>query len=123
MVTFRYFFVRKVMLVKYSYAFIALPGGFGTMDEIFETATLIQTGKISKFPLVLMGMDYWGPLVDFVRDTMLGQGTIGAGDIQNILLTDDPEEAALKVREYGLKHLGLREKPRGKPMGWLFERR
>ncbi|MHC4976113.1 MAG: LOG family protein [Planctomycetota bacterium] len=122
-VTFKYFFVRKVMLVKYSYAFIALPGGFGTMDEIFETATLIQTGKISRFPLVLMGREYWAPLIDFVRETMLEEGTIGAEDIQNVLITDDPDEAALKVREYGMKHLGLKEKPPKKPLGWLLEER
>ncbi|MFG0257909.1 MAG: TIGR00730 family Rossman fold protein [Phycisphaerales bacterium JB043] len=122
-VTFKYFFVRKVMLVKYSYAFIALPGGFGTMDEIFETATLIQTGKIERFPLVLMGTKYWGPLIDFVRETMLEEGTIGAEDIQNVLITDDPEEAALKVREYGMKHLGLKEKGPRRPLGWLFEKR
>src|SRR5437667_4900201 len=66
-ITFRHFFVRKVMLIKYSYAFIALPGGFGTLDEIFETATLIQTGKIFEFPVVLVGTEYWRPLVEFVR--------------------------------------------------------
>src|SRR5262249_31451557 len=63
-ITFRYFFVRKVMLIKYSYAFITMPGGFGTLDEVFETATLIQTRKIRDFPLVLMGRDYWQPLLD-----------------------------------------------------------
>ena len=66
-ITFRYFFVRKVMLVKYSYAFIALPGGFGTLDEMFEVAVLIQTGKIKRFPIVLIGRDYWEPLIEFLR--------------------------------------------------------
>jgi uncharacterized protein (TIGR00730 family) len=70
-ITFRYFFVRKLMLVKYSYAFVALPGGFGTLDEIFETATLIQTRKILDFPLVLMGRDYWQPLLDFMESRLL----------------------------------------------------
>src|SRR5712691_750720 len=67
-ITFRHFYVRKVMLVKYSYAFIALPGGFGTLDEIFETAVLIQTGKIREFPLVIMGREFWQPLLDFMRE-------------------------------------------------------
>jgi uncharacterized protein (TIGR00730 family) len=70
-IEFRYFFVRKVMLTKYSYAFIAMPGGFGTLDEIFETATLVQTGKIRRFPIVLVGIDFWGPLMDHIRDTVM----------------------------------------------------
>jgi len=119
-VTFRYFFVRKVMLVKYSCAFIACPGGFGTMDEIFETATLIQTGKISRFPIVMMGVDYWRPLIDFVRETMLEEGTISPGDMTGVLVTDDPEEAAVKIRKYAQLHLGIRyAKP---PRWWLGER-
>jgi uncharacterized protein (TIGR00730 family) len=71
---FRYFFVRKVMLVKYSYDFVVLPGGFGTLDEIFETATLIQTGKIRRFPVVVMGKEYWQPLLDFIEGTMIPRG-------------------------------------------------
>jgi uncharacterized protein (TIGR00730 family) len=90
---FRYFFVRKVMLVKYSYAFIALPGGMGTLDEIFETATLIQTGKILDFPLVLMGIDYWKPLLEFMRKTMVPAGTIDQKDFDRIFVTDSPETA------------------------------
>jgi uncharacterized protein (TIGR00730 family) len=90
---FRYFFVRKVMLVKYSYAFVVLPGGFGTMDEIFECATLIQTGKIQSFPLILMGTEYWQPLRDFLAQRMIPEGTILPSDLDRILFTDSPHEA------------------------------
>jgi uncharacterized protein (TIGR00730 family) len=92
-IDFRYFFVRKVMLVKYSYAFIVLPGGFGTMDEVFETATLIQTDKIADFPLVLMGRDYWQPLLGFMRENMVDAGTISPEDPDRFFVTDSPEEA------------------------------
>ena len=92
-VEFRYFFVRKVMLIKYSYAFFAMPGGFGTMDEIFEVATLMQTGKIDPFPCVLMGTSYWRPLVDFIRESMLAEGTISSDENLPLLLTDDFDEA------------------------------
>ena len=97
-ITFRYFFVRKVMLVKYSVAFVALPGGFGTLDEIFETATLIQTGKISNFPLVLVGVDYWRPLLAFLEDTMLRAGAIERADLERIVLTDDLDEVLERIR-------------------------
>ena len=92
-VEFPHFFVRKVMLVKYSYAFIALPGGFGTLDEIFETVVLIQTGKIQHFPVVLMGSDYWTPLLTFVRDTMLPARTLSPEDPGILTVTDDPAQA------------------------------
>lgn len=97
--TFRYFFVRKVLLIKYSYAFIALPGGYGTMDEIFETATLIQTAKIKDFPLVFMGVDYWKPLIDYIHRKMVAEGTIDVKDLERILLTDSPEEVATHIHQ------------------------
>jgi uncharacterized protein (TIGR00730 family) len=96
-VEFRYFFVRKVMLVKYSYAFVVLPGGFGTMDELFEAATLIQTKKIEDFPLVLMGVDYWTPMLEFLRTSMVREGTIDPADLDRILLTDDVADAIAHV--------------------------
>ncbi len=107
-VTFRYFFIRKVMLVKYSYAFVALPGGFGTMDELFETATLIQTRKIQNFPLVLMGMDYWHPLVEFLRKTMVPENTIDDTDLNQLILTDSVDEAVARIRTAALKEFGLK---------------
>lgn len=90
---FQHFFVRKVMLVRYSQAFIILPGGFGTMDEVFETATLIQTGKIRRFPIVLMGRDYWTDLLGFLRNRMVASGTIGARDLDEVPICDSPAEA------------------------------
>ena len=98
MIEFRYFFVRKVMLVKYSIGFVTMPGGFGTLDEIFETATLMQTGKIRGFPLVLMGTDYWQPLVDFVLGTMIPEGTISRSDLDALTITDDPLEAVAALQ-------------------------
>lgn len=108
MVLFRQFFVRKVMLVKYSYAFVCMPGGVGTMDEIFEAVTLIQTGKIKDFPLILMGTDYWEPLLAFMEESMLSEGTIDQGDIDRLILTDDPSTAAAIIREAALRKFGLR---------------
>lgn len=105
--TFHYFFVRKVMLLKYSHAFILLPGGFGTMDEIFETATLMQTGKICDFPVVAMGKDYWQKLGPFLQDTMVKHGTIDQNDLDlwYARITDEPSEALdiIKARLAGEK--------------------
>jgi uncharacterized protein (TIGR00730 family) len=117
---FRYFFVRKVMLVKYSYGFVVLPGGFGTMDEIFETATLLQTGKIATFPLVLMGREYWQPLVDFLRETMVARGTVSAADLDLIQLTDSPDEAMAAIEHFAREHAHLRLQPRRR---WLLGER
>ncbi|MFI0353509.1 TIGR00730 family Rossman fold protein [Actinomadura sp. 9N407] len=90
---FRYFFVRKTMFVKYSQAFVVLPGGFGTLDELFEAITLVQTKKITRFPIVLMGTEFWKPLFDWINGTLLAKGTIGPDDPDLFHLTDDPDEA------------------------------
>ena len=93
-VAFEYFFVRKVMLVKYSLGFVLMPGGFGTLDEIFETVTLVQTGKIRHFPIVAMGRDYWQRMLDFISETMFREGTAREGEVGGLLVTDSVEEAA-----------------------------
>jgi uncharacterized protein (TIGR00730 family) len=111
-ITFRYFFIRKLMLVKYSYAFVALPGGFGTLDEIFEVATLIQTGKVLDFPLVLMGTDYWQPLLGFLREKLIPEHTIDAADYDRIMLTDSPEQAADEIVRVGMTRFGLTYGPK-----------
>lgn len=92
LVTFRYFFVRKVMLVKYSQAFLIFPGGFGTLDEAFEAATLIQTGKISNFPLIFVGREYWQPLFDFLQNRLLYDHAIDQLDYDRLVLTDSVDE-------------------------------
>jgi uncharacterized protein (TIGR00730 family) len=89
---FHYFFARKIMFVRYASGFVVFPGGFGTMDELWEALTLIQTGKITEFPVVLVGTDYWSGLVDWVRERMLEEGNISAGDLDLFTLTDDPAE-------------------------------
>jgi uncharacterized protein (TIGR00730 family) len=121
-ISFRHFFVRKLMLVKYSYAFIALPGGFGTMDEIFETATLIQTRKISQFPVVLMGMEYWRPLLDFLHGPLLAEGTIDPADADSMLITDSAEEAVNSVTDIAMTRFGLTYGPRVRRRWLLGER-
>jgi uncharacterized protein (TIGR00730 family) len=120
-VEFRYFFVRKLMLVKYSYGFVAVPGGFGTMDELFEVATLIQTGKIKNFPVVLLGIDYWSPLLDFLRGSLLSQGAIAERDMDLLLLTDSPSEAVAFIQKCATEHFGLRY-VRRRPSRMLFEK-
>lgn len=121
-VEFKYFFVRKVMLAKYSYAFVGMPGGFGTLDELFEIATLIQTQKIRDFPLVLMGVEYWEPLIDFLRDTLVAMGTIDAEDVQRFYVTDSPAEAATVIRDAAMRKFGLHyAERRRRRLRWLRE--
>jgi uncharacterized protein (TIGR00730 family) len=118
----RHFFVRKLMLAKYSYAFIAAPGGLGTLDELFEVAVLIQTGKMVNFPVVLLGVAHWRPLVRYLREDLVREGTIDAADVDRMLLTDSPDEAVAVVRERGLRDYGLTYGPRARPRWWLLER-
>ncbi|WP_066583207.1 LOG family protein [Corynebacterium provencense] len=94
---FRYFFVRKTMFVKYAQAFICLPGGFGTLDELFEALVLVQTGKVRQFPVILVGTGYWGGLLDWIRSRLVADGLVSPGDPDLITVTDDPAEAVERV--------------------------
>jgi uncharacterized protein (TIGR00730 family) len=118
-VTFEHFFVRKVILLKYSYAFIIMPGGFGTMDEFFETLTLVQTHTIDSFPIVLFGKEYYQPLID-VMEHMAEKGTISVQDMSLVLVTDDIQEAMEHIRKYIMQNYKI--KPR-KRFWWLLEKR
>lgn len=100
-VNFRYFFARKTMFVKYAEGFVVLPGGFGTLDELFESLTLVQTHKVTGFPIVLVGTAYWGGLVDWIRSTVAERGLIAPDDVDLLHLTDDPAEAVRFVVERG----------------------
>ena len=120
-VEFEYFFVRKVMLLKYSFAFVVMPGGFGTMDEAFEAITLIQTGKIKSFPIILMGKDYWQPLVDFARDTMVGRATISPEDLDLVTFTDDPDEAMSVIGRAHKEAEQLYARRKLSPLWFLWE--
>ncbi|MDI6742851.1 MAG: TIGR00730 family Rossman fold protein [Smithella sp.] len=99
-IDYKYFFVRKVMFVKYAVAYVIMPGGFGTMDELFEALTLIQTRKIKSFPLILMGSEYWGGLIDWLKDKMLKECKINPEDMDLIQVVDDPGEAVRLIRKY-----------------------
>lgn len=116
-VTCRYFFVRKVLLFKYSYAFIALPGGVGTIDELFEAFTLIQSGKIRQFPMILMGTAYWRPLTDLLQ-RMAIDGAIGPHDLDLLLVTDDVEDAIKHLERNAIDRFALRAPS---PSRWLGE--
>ncbi len=97
---YKYFFIRKVMFVKYAVAYVILPGGFGTMDELFEALTLIQTKKIKSFPLILMGSEYWQGLLDWLKKTMLQEGKISPADLDLIQVVDEPEEVVNLIKKY-----------------------
>jgi uncharacterized protein (TIGR00730 family) len=116
-ITFSFFFIRKVLLVKYSYAFVIMPGGFGTQDEFFETLTLVQTKIIKNFPIVVMGKDYHEPFMHWIEH-MIAAGTISPEDKDFILLTDDADEAIEHIRKYVSNYVVT---PR-KKFWWLFEK-
>src|SRR5450432_2463764 len=119
-ITFDYFFLRKAMLLKYSYAFIVMPGGFGTMDELFNTLTLIQTKSITQFPVVLFGKEYYQPLIDMFKK-MLSQDTIQSSDLDLLLITDDMGEAMNHINTYISSNYDLLKKR--KRFWWLFEKK
>ena len=98
-INFRYFFVRKTMFVKYAEGFVVLPGGLGTLDELFEALTLLQTGKITHFPIVLMGADFWAPLLDWLRDTVVAEGMVSPDDLDLVRVTDDAVEAVAWIAQ------------------------
>jgi uncharacterized protein (TIGR00730 family) len=102
-VEFHYFFARKTMFVKYASAFVILPGGFGTLDELFEALTLIQTGKVRHFPVVLVGANYWRGMLDWMRDVLLKAGAVSGEDLALLKVTDDPDEVVAIVREYAAR--------------------
>jgi hypothetical protein len=104
-VDFDYFFVRKVMFVKYSQGFVVMPGGFGTLDELFEALTLIQTKKIDKFPVVLVGKEYWSGLIDWITNTLMKNGLIGNDDLGILSIVDSPEEAVKEINDFYEKYL------------------
>jgi len=118
--TFRYFFVRKVMLVKYSYAFIVMPGGVGTIDELFESLTLIQTKKILSFPVVLMGTEYWAPITEMMNRAVAA-GTISPSDLSLFLITDSVDVAIEHLQKHAIEQFGLKRQARLKRLGWLGE--
>jgi len=121
-VTCRYFFVRKVLLFKYSYAFVGLPGGLGTLDELAEALTLIQTGKVADFPVVLFGTEYWRPLQDMLHQ-MARDGAIAHEDLELLLITDDMEEAMAHIRTRAIDAFGLRARRPVRPSTLLGEQR
>ena len=99
-IDYKYFFIRKVIFVKYAVAYIIMPGGFGTIDEFFEALTLIQTKRIKSFPVILMGREYWHGLFDWIRKTMLAEGKISPADLDLIQIIDDPEDAVKYIKKY-----------------------
>lgn len=100
LIHFDYFFVRKVMFMKYAQGFVVLPGGFGTMDELFEALTLIQTGKSDRFPIILVGTEFWGGLIDWVKERLIAEGMISAGDMDLIQIVDSADDVVQIIRDF-----------------------
>jgi uncharacterized protein (TIGR00730 family) len=119
-VTCHYFFVRKVLLFKYSYGFVVLPGGLGTLDELTEALTLIQTGKILQFPVVLMGVSYWKPFTDLLKE-MVAHGTVSATDLDLFLITDHVPEAMAHIEHHAIRRFGLTRRKTPPARRWLGE--
>jgi uncharacterized protein (TIGR00730 family) len=101
-INFRYFFARKTMFVKYAQGFIVLPGGLGTLDELFEAMVLVQTRKVTSFPIVLLGVAFWGPMIEWIRGTLVAEGMVSEKDLDLIQLVDDPAEAVDRVLHEGI---------------------
>jgi hypothetical protein len=120
-ITCHYFFVRKVLLFKYSYGFVVLPGGLGTLDELCEALTLIQTGKIAEFPVVLIGTEYWKPFLSLLRE-MIGHGALAASDLDLLKVTDDLDDAMRHLETHAVGAFGLKRVKRQRPAWWLLER-
>ena len=120
-VNIRYFFVRKVLLSKYSYCFIVLPGGYGTLDEFFEALTLIQTGSIKRFPVVLFGKEYHTKLYEHLKN-LVEAGTVATEDINLFLLTDNIDEAVAHIEKHAIQEFSLRRMKHFRPMAWLGEK-
>lgn len=119
-VTCHYFFVRKVLLFKYSYAFVVLPGGLGTLDELTEALTLIQTGKILQFPVVVMGTAYWKPFTDLLKE-MVAHATVSVADLDLFLVTDQVSDAMAHIEHHAIRRFGLTRRKGPPPRRWLWE--
>lgn len=122
-VEFKFFMIRKFMLAKYSYGFVALPGGFGTLDELFGVLTLIQTGKMKNYPVVLIGTKYWRNLSDLIQNTLVSEGTIAESDLSLFLLTDSAEDASAFIRKHAEAQFGLILAAIPKPLKVLGEKK
>lgn len=120
-VEFKYFMVRKFMLAKYSYGFVAMPGGFGTLDELFTVLTLIQTGKMQNFPIVLMGTGFWEPLRSLIEERLVEAKTINPDDSKYLYFTDSPKEAANFIQSVALRDFNLRLRKTQRPTKTLGE--
>ena len=114
-IDFRYFFARKTMFVKYSQGYVVLPGGFGTLDELFEALTLAQTRKVTRFPMVLMGRSYWQGLLDWMHDTVDAEGKVSAGDFAMLHITDDVDEAVALIVQAAKEREAEPLAPAGRP--------